>query len=99
MGKKMVRVKRGSVAIFRRNRIRLYSKGFKGSHSRLWKVTKEQVYKSLLYRYRGRRIRRRVLRALNICRINAFSSSLKIQKSWFLIYLINILTKNLVWVN
>lgn len=95
----MVRVKRGSVAVLRRNRIRRYSKGFKGAHSRLWKVTKEQVYKSLQYRYRGRKIRRRVLRALNICRINAFSNSLKIQKSWFSAHLINILTENLVWVN
>jgi large subunit ribosomal protein L20 len=95
----MVRVKRGSVAVSRRNQIRKYSKGFKGSHSRLWKVTKEQVCKSLLYRYRGRKIRRRDLRALNICRINAFSSSLKVQKSWFSTHLINILPENLVWVN
>ena len=90
----MVRVKRGIVAINRRNLIRLKSKGFKGAHSRLWKVTKEQVLKSLVYSYFGRKIRRRILRSLNICRINSYSRALKIQKSWFFLNL-NLIEKSI----
>lgn len=69
----MVRVKRGPVAKNRRLRILTFSKGFKGAHARLFRVANEQVMKSLVYSYSGRRRRKREFRKLWICRINAAS--------------------------
>jgi large subunit ribosomal protein L20 len=69
----MVRVKRGPVSKNRRLRILTFSKGFKGAHARLFRIANEQVMKSLVYSYSGRRRRKREFRKLWICRINAAS--------------------------
>jgi len=67
----MVRVKRGPMAKNRRLRILTFSKGFKGAHARLFRVANQQVMKSLVYSYSGRKRRKREFRKLWICRINA----------------------------
>ena len=69
----MVRVKRGSVARKRRNKILKLAKGFKGAHSRLFRTANGQVMKSLIYAYVGRKRRKRDFKRLWICRVNAAS--------------------------
>jgi large subunit ribosomal protein L20 len=67
----MVRVKRGNVARKHRNKILKLAKGFKGSHSRLFRTANGQVMKSLIYAYTGRKRRKRDFKKLWICRVNA----------------------------
>ena len=69
----MVRVKRGNVARKRRNKILKLAKGFKGAHSRLFRTANQQVMKSLVYSYVGRKRRKRDFKRLWICRVNAAS--------------------------
>ncbi|MEB3251847.1 MAG: 50S ribosomal protein L20 [Cyanobacteriota bacterium] len=67
----MARVKRGNVARKRRNKILKLAKGFRGSHSKLFRTANQQVMKALRYAYRDRRNRKRDFRRLWIARINA----------------------------
>ncbi len=66
-----MRVKRGNVARKRRKKILKLAKGFRGSHSRLFKIANQQVMKALRNAYRDRRKRKRDFRRLWIARINA----------------------------
>lgn len=66
----MVRVKRGNVARKRRKKILKLAKGFRGSHSRLFRVANQQVMKALKYSYIGRKQKKRQFRKLWITRIN-----------------------------
>ena len=68
----MVRVKRGNVARNRRNKILKIAKGFRGTHSKLFRMANQQVMKALRYSYVGRKRRKREFRSLWIVRINAF---------------------------
>ncbi len=67
----MTRVKRGNVARKRRKKIFKLAKGFRGSHSRLFRTANQQVMKALRSAYRDRRKRKRDFRRLWIARINA----------------------------
>jgi len=67
----MVRVKRGNVARKRRKKVLKLAKGFRGSHSRLFRIANQQVMKSLRYSYMGRKQKKRKFRQLWITRINA----------------------------
>ena len=67
----MTRVKRGNVARKRRKKILKLAKGFRGSHSTLFRTANQQVMKALRNAYRDRRKRKRDFRALWITRINA----------------------------
>ena len=67
----MARVKRGNVARKRRNKVLKLAKGFRGSHSRLFRVANQQVMKALRNAYRDRRNKKRDFRRLWIARINA----------------------------
>jgi len=67
----MPRVKGGTVARRRRNKILKLAKGYVGSRNRLFRPAKQQVMKSLMYAYRDRRQRKRDFRKLWITRINA----------------------------
>jgi len=51
----MVRVKRGNVARKRRKKILQLAKGYRGAHSRLFRVANQQVMKALRYSYVGRK--------------------------------------------
>jgi len=51
----MVRVKRGNVAKKRRKKILFLAKGFRGSHSKLFRIAHGQVLKALRYSYVGRK--------------------------------------------
>jgi large subunit ribosomal protein L20 len=67
----MTRVKRGNVARNRRKKVLKLAKGFRGSHSRLFRTANQQVMKALRSSYRDRRKRKRDFRRLWIVRINA----------------------------
>ena len=67
----MPRVKRGFKARRRHNRILKLAKGYRGSHSRLFRSAKEAVEKALCYAFRDRRAKKRAFRRLWIIRINA----------------------------
>jgi large subunit ribosomal protein L20 len=67
----MVRVKRGNVARKRRKKILQIAKGYKGAHSRLFRVANQQVMKALRYSYVGRKQKKRTFRKLWITRINS----------------------------
>ena len=67
----MSRVKRGNVARQRRKKILKLAKGFRGSHSKLFRTANQQVMKALRNAYRDRRKRKRDFRRLWITRINA----------------------------
>ena len=67
----MTRVKRGNVARKRRNKILKLAKGFRGSHSTLFRTANQQVMKALRNAYRDRKKRKRDFRRLWIARINA----------------------------
>jgi large subunit ribosomal protein L20 len=69
----MVRVKRGNVARKRRKKILQLAKGYRGAHSRLFRVANQQVMKALRYSYVGRKQKKRKFRKLWITRINAAS--------------------------
>jgi large subunit ribosomal protein L20 len=69
----MARVKRGNVARRRRKKILNLAKGYKGSHSRLFRVANQQVMKALTYSYVGRKQKKRIFRKLWITRINSIS--------------------------
>jgi len=67
----MPRVKRGFKARQRRKRVFKHARGFFGSRSRLYKVTKVAVMHAWKDAYIGRRLRKRDMRRLWITRINA----------------------------
>jgi large subunit ribosomal protein L20 len=67
----MTRVKRGNVARKRRNKILKLAKGFRGSHSKLFRTANQQVMKALRNAYRDRKKKKRDFRRLWITRINA----------------------------
>nr|WP_069969486.1 50S ribosomal protein L20 [Desertifilum tharense]OEJ72771.1 50S ribosomal protein L20 [Desertifilum tharense IPPAS B-1220] len=67
----MMRVKRGNVARKRRKKILKLAKGFRGSHSKLFRTANQQVMKALRSAYRDRKKRKRDFRRLWIVRLNA----------------------------
>ena len=77
----MVRVKRGNVAKKHRTRVLKFAKGFKGAHSRLFRVANGQVMKALVYSYVGRKQRKRDFKKIWICRVNA-AARLEGLESW-----------------
>ena len=83
----MTRVKRGNVARKRRKHILKFAKGFKGSHSSLFRTAKQQVLKALRYSYIGRKHKKRNYRSLWIMRINAAVRPSNITYSKFMSYL------------
>jgi large subunit ribosomal protein L20 len=79
----MVRIKRGNVAKNHRKRVLKFAKGFKGAHSRLFRVANGQVMKALVYSYVGRKKRKRDFKKLWICRVNAAVRSESLNYSMF----------------
>jgi len=67
----MPRVKRGSKARQRRNKILKAAKGYRGGHSKLYKTAFITVSRARAFAYRDRRARKREFRRLWIVRINA----------------------------
>ena len=91
----MVRVKRGNVARKRRKKILKLAKGFRGSHSKLFRTANQQVMKALVYSYKGRKQKKRLFRRLWIVRINAAVRQHNLTYSKF----ISLLKKNNIALN
>jgi large subunit ribosomal protein L20 len=68
----MTRVKRGFVARRRRNRVLKLAKGFRGSHSVLFRTAQQRTMRALSLSYTDRRLFKRSMRRLWIRRINSF---------------------------
>ncbi len=66
-----MRIKRGSKARQRRNKVLKLAKGYRGGRSKLYRTAADAVDKALMYAYRDRRQRKRDFRRLWITRINA----------------------------
>src|SRR5210317_2159080 len=67
----MTRVKRGNVARKRRNKILDLNRGYRGSHSTLFRTANQRMLKALTTAYTDRRKKKRTYRRLWIRRINA----------------------------
>ena len=67
----MPRSKNAVASKARRKKILKLAKGFRGSHSKLFRIANQQVMKSLMYSYMGRKQKKRKFRQLWITRINA----------------------------
>jgi large subunit ribosomal protein L20 len=67
----MARVKRSVGAQKKRRTILKQASGFRGQKNNVYRRAKEQVYKSMAYRYRDRRTKKREFRQLWVTRINA----------------------------
>ncbi|MCP3923187.1 MAG: 50S ribosomal protein L20 [Desulfobacterales bacterium] len=66
-----MRIKRGTKARKRRNKVLKLAKGFRGGRSKLFRTAADAVDKALMYGYRDRKQRKRDFRKLWIARINA----------------------------
>jgi large subunit ribosomal protein L20 len=67
----MPRVRRGNKRRLKRKKILRRAKGYYLAKSKLYRIAKEQVRRSLQFAYRDRRTRKRQFRRLWIVRINA----------------------------
>ena len=67
----MARVKRSVAANKKRRTILKQAKGYNGQKSNVYRRAKEQVFKSMAYTYRDRRVKKREFRKLWVTRINA----------------------------
>lgn len=67
-----MRVKRGFVARRRRKKILNQSRSFFASSNNLFRIAKQFYLKRWRYAYKSRRIYKRTLRRIWLCRINAF---------------------------
>ncbi|HHV64660.1 MAG TPA: 50S ribosomal protein L20 [Peptococcaceae bacterium] len=67
----MARVKRGVRAHERHKKILKLARGYRGRKSKLFKMAKQQVVRSMAFAYAHRKLRKRDLRKLWITRINA----------------------------
>ena len=67
----MVRIKRGNVARKRRKTILKLAKGYKGAHSRLFRISNQQVMKARRYSYVSRKLFKRLQRRNWIIKINS----------------------------
>lgn len=79
-----MRVKRGTKARHRRNRIFKLAKGFRGRSKNTIRQTTGRVEKALCYMYRDRKARKREFRSLWIVRINAAVRPLGLSYSDFI---------------
>ena len=66
----MIRIKRSSVNKKKHKKIIKLNKGFRGSHSRLFRTANQQNKKSLVYSYVGRKLKKRTTKRIWIKRIN-----------------------------
>ncbi len=80
----MARTARSLHARKKRRKVLEQAKGYRGQKSRSYKKAKEQVWKSGVYAYEGRKQRKRDFRALWIQRINAASREHGLSYSQFI---------------
>ena len=79
-----MRIKRSVNALKKRRKVLKAAKGFRGSHSKLYRVAKEAVMRSRRHAYIGRKLKKRDMRTLWIARINAACRQNDISYSQFM---------------
>ena len=84
----MVRIKRGNIARKRRKKVLKLAKGFKGAHSKLFRVANQQVMNALKYSYVGY-MKKRDLEVYDQ-KINDNKNSIRAKISVLLILLLNL---------
>ena len=67
----MTRIKRGTVTKKRHKRLLKRAKGFWGSRKNLFKRAKETLLRAMAFAFKGRKLKKRNMRALFIMRIKA----------------------------
>ena len=80
----MPRAKSSVVSRNRHRKVLKLTKGYRGAKSKLYRVAKTQLLKSLAYAYRDRRNKKREIRKLWIARINAAARMKGISYSRFM---------------
>ncbi len=80
----MARTRPGSVTRQRRNRMLKAAKGYRASHSTLYKNAKQTVIKAGVYAFRDRRVKKRNFRSLWVVRISAACEARGISYSRFM---------------
>lgn len=91
----MTRVKRGFVAKRKRKNILSFTKGFVGSHSKLFRTANQQMMKALRYSFFDRRKKKNQNRSIWITRINASARKLETKYN----KIINSLKRNIIIIN
>lgn len=76
----MTRVKRGFVARKRRKRVLKLAKGFRGSHSVLFRTAQQRTMRALSLSYSDGRLFKRAMRRLWIRRLNSALRNIEIQR-------------------
>ena len=79
-----MRVKRGLAAHRRHKKYLDMAKGFRGGRSRLYRIAREAVERSLNYAFEGRKLRKRAFRRLWITRISAAAKIIGMNYSTFM---------------
>ena len=79
-----MRIKRAVNAVKKRRKILKQAKGYFGAKSKLYRTAREQVMKSGMYAYIGRKQKKRDFRSLWIVRINAACRMNEISYSRFI---------------
>ncbi len=67
----MTRVKRGTVVKKRHKRVLKQTKGYWGQRSNIFKRAKETLLRAMAFAFKGRKLKKRDMRALFIARISA----------------------------
>ena len=80
----MSRVKRGTKARQRRNKVLKQAKGYRGSRNSRFRTAIHVVRRALCYAYRDRRVKKREFRSLWILRINAAARAAGLKYSEFM---------------
>lgn len=80
----MTRVKRGTVVKKRHKKVLKQAKGFWGSRKNLFKRAKETLMRAMAYAFKGRKLKKRDMRALFISRIKAAAEERGLSYSKFI---------------
>lgn len=83
----MIRIKKGSTGNKKHKKIIKLNKGFKGSHSKLFRTANQQNQKALVYSYNGRKNKKREMKKIWIKRINTTKMQNDMKYSSFKNYL------------
>lgn len=80
----MSRVKRGTVTKKRHNRLFKETKGFWGQRKNIFKRAKETLLRAMAFAFKGRKLKKRDMRALFITRIKAAATQNGMNYSTFI---------------
>ncbi|MEX0849736.1 MAG: 50S ribosomal protein L20 [Candidatus Dependentiae bacterium] len=71
----MTRIKRGTVVKKRHKKLLKQTKGFWGQRKNIFKRAKETLMRAMAYAFKGRKLKKRDMRALFIARVSAATKS------------------------